>query len=317
MASVMDARRAALEAEYGRRINLAMDYVRANLDGDLSVVAIARAALFSPYHFHRLFTAMTGETLFDHVRRVRLEKAAASLMYDEGRSVTDIALDCGFGSSATFARAFRAHFGMSASEWRRRKASKESKERKTKRKPGKAPRGPLGYSGGRQRSTPHQRRCGMKVEVRELPPYRVAYVRSRRGYDQEAIHEAYETLFRWAGPRGLCCPQAKVIGASYDNPEITPAARCRYDACITIGADVNAEGPVSVKEFPGGRYAVYRWRGRPQDIGPVFGSLMGEWFPSSGYQPGDSPCLEFYHGDPDADPKGEATVDICMPVKPL
>jgi AraC family transcriptional regulator len=309
--------RADLVREYERRINMAMDYIRANLDGDLSVSAIARAALFSSYHFHRLFTAMTGETLYDHVRRVRLDKAAASLMYDPGKSITDIALESGFGSSATFARAFRGHFGMSASEWRSREAWKKSKKRKTKRKAGKASTKLLGYSGGRQRSTLHQRRCGMKVEVKELPAYRVAYVRSKRGYEQGAIHDAYETLMRWAGPRRLCGPQTKVIGASYDNPEITPAAKCRYDACITIGPEVKAEGPVSVKEFPGGTYAVYRWRGKPQDIGPVFQSLMGEWFPTSGYQPGDAPCLEFYHNDPDADPKGEATVDICIPVKPL
>ena len=309
--------RPALIREYDRRINLALDHIRDNLGANLSVNAIARAAFFSPYHFHRLFTAMTGETLYDHVRRLRLEKAAASLLYDPGKSVTDVALDCGFGSSATFARAFRDHFGMSASEWRAGGGTKKSKKRKSKSKAGKASNKLLGYSGGRQQSTLRPRRCNMKVEVKELPAHRVAYVRSKGGYEKNCINEAYETLMRWAGPRGLFGPDTKVIGASYDNPDITPISKCRYDACITIGDNVQPEGPVSAKEFPGGKYAVCRWRGRPQDIGPVFQSLMGEWFPSSGYQPGDAPCLEFYHNDPDTDPKGEATVDICIPVKPL
>ncbi len=157
----------------------------------------------------------------------------------------------------------------------------------------------------------------MKVEVKDLPAHRVAYVRSKRGYEEQSIHEAYETLFKWAGPRGLCGPGSKVIGASYDNPEITPIAKCRYDACLTIPEGIQPEGTVSVKEFPAGKYAVCRWRGRPQDLGAVFQALLGEWFPSSGYQPGDAPCLEFYYSDPDRDPKGEADINICVPVKPL
>lgn len=157
----------------------------------------------------------------------------------------------------------------------------------------------------------------MKVEVKELPAYRVAYVSSKRGYEQEAIGEAYETLMRWAGPHGVFGPGTKVIGASYDNPEITAVAKCRYDACVTIGENVKADGPVSVKTFPAGKYAVYRWRGKPQELGKVFQQFMGEWFPASGYQPGDAPCLEFYQSDPDSDPNGEATADICIPVKPL
>ena len=95
--------RPALVKEYTRRINLARDYIRAHLDGELTVETVSRSALFSPFHFHRLFTAMTGETLYDHIRRLRLEKAAGTLLNDPARSVTDIALDCGFGSSAAFA----------------------------------------------------------------------------------------------------------------------------------------------------------------------------------------------------------------------
>ncbi|MEJ2745600.1 MAG: GyrI-like domain-containing protein, partial [bacterium] len=278
--------RTILIREYERRLNLALDYIRHNLDADLSVGAVARAALFSPFHFHRLFTAMTGETLYEHVRRLRLEKAANSLLCSLDRSVTDIALDCGFGSSATFARAFRDHFGVSASEWRVRGGAKKSKKSKSKSKTGKASKGPLGYSGYSQPLTLQPRRRSMKVEVKEIPSHRVAYVRSKNGYEEKAIHYAYETLCNWAGPRGLLGPDAKFIGASYDNPEITPVSKCRYDACIAIGDDVNVEGPISVKVFPGGKYAVYRWRGRPRDVGPVFQSLMGEWFPTSGYQPG-------------------------------
>lgn len=307
----------ALVAEYTRRINLARDQIRENLDGDLSVESVSRAALFSPFHFHRLFSAMTGETLCDHIRRLRLEKAAGALLYDPARSVTEIALDSGFGSSASFARAFREHFGTTASAWRAAGGPEKRKTGKANRKGGKAPAARRVYRGARQGTPPQRGRCVMKVEVKELPAYRVAYVSSAKGYESAAIGEAYETLMRWAGPRGIFGPGTKVIGASYDNPDITAAAKCRYDACVSIGEDVKVNGPVSEKRFPGGKYAVHRWRGKPQNVGEVFRRFMAEWFPSSGYQPGDAPCLEFYHGDPDSDPRGEVTADICIPVKPL
>lgn len=307
----------ALVGEYTRRLNLARDYIRGNLDGELTVETVSRAALFSPFHFHRLFSAMTGETLYDHIRRVRLEKAANLLLNSPERPVTDIALDVGFGSSASFARAFRDHFEMSASEWRASGGKRKSKKCKTESKNGKARRTRPVYRGARQGSPPQTGRCGMKVELKELPAYRVAYVSSARGYESEAIGHAYETLMRWAGPRGVFGPDTKVIGASYDNPEITAVAKCRYDACVTIGEGVKVDGPVSEKRFPGGKYAVYRWRGRPQDVGKAYQEFMGGWFPASGYQPGDAPCLEFYYNDPASDPKGEVTADLCIPVKPL
>jgi len=73
-------------------------------------------AAFSPFHFHRVFFTLTGETLFAYIQRQRLEKAAAVLAAGGETSVLEVALDHGFSSAATFARAFRARFGMSASQ---------------------------------------------------------------------------------------------------------------------------------------------------------------------------------------------------------
>ena len=76
-------------------------------------------AAFSPFHFHRVFRTVTGETLFGFIQRLRLERAAGVLLAVPDRSVLEVALDHGFASAATFARAFKAYFGTSATEWRR------------------------------------------------------------------------------------------------------------------------------------------------------------------------------------------------------
>ncbi len=64
--------RPAQENLYLQRINAVIGYVRENLDGDLSVNRLARIAGFSPFHFHRLFKSITGETLNEIVTRLRL-----------------------------------------------------------------------------------------------------------------------------------------------------------------------------------------------------------------------------------------------------
>lgn len=73
----------------------------------------------------------------------------------------------------------------------------------------------------------------IKVEVKQVPAMRVAYVKHLRGYnDSKGIGNAYQKLFLWAGPRGFMDSDVKVIGMSLDNPDITPQDKCRYYACL-------------------------------------------------------------------------------------
>jgi AraC family transcriptional regulator len=104
--------------EYEGRVNRVVDHIGGHLGEELSLAALARVAAFSPFHFHRVFRAVTGETLFGFIQRLRLERSASVLLAVPDRSVLEVALDHGFASAATFARAFRARFGMSATAWR-------------------------------------------------------------------------------------------------------------------------------------------------------------------------------------------------------
>jgi AraC family transcriptional regulator len=103
---------------YIARINRVIDHISANLAGTLDLQALADVAYFSPWHFHRVFQAVTGETLADCVRRLRLESAAQHLIYSS-QTALQIALETGFASAEVFSRAFRAHFGMTPTAWRR------------------------------------------------------------------------------------------------------------------------------------------------------------------------------------------------------
>lgn len=94
-----------------RRMALAIEYIEAHLEDELSIDEVARVALSSRYHFHRMFFAMIGVTPAEYVRRRRLTLAAADLACSEQR-VVDIALKYGYDSPNAFTRAFRAQHGI-------------------------------------------------------------------------------------------------------------------------------------------------------------------------------------------------------------
>jgi AraC family transcriptional regulator len=63
-------------AEYLARIHRVTDYIERHLEERLTLERLAAVANFSPFHFHRVFTACVGESLYRFIHRLRLEKAA-------------------------------------------------------------------------------------------------------------------------------------------------------------------------------------------------------------------------------------------------
>ncbi len=318
--------------EYLERIRTVLDYIDSHLSQELSVETLAGVACFSVFHFHRLFTAIMGESLYAYIRRLRLEWAANVLRSHQEMSVTEAGLNCGFSSSASFARAFKQHFGRSATEWRRmqsKKGKEKSKKGQTESKAGQDSSGKGLYSGsGTRRVHPNldggEKRMELKVEIQELKPLTMAYVRHHGGYDEKGIHRAYEGLYKWANARGLFRPETRVLGVSLDNPEVTPASKCRYDAGITVPPETEAKGEVGVREVPGGRHAVFRYQGLKEGIAAFYDAIYGRWLPESGFQPADRHGYEIHHkaaeastGDGKCLEEHDHYFDFCLPVEPV
>ena len=90
------------QAQYIARINRVIDHIEETLGDELRLKNLARVARFSPFHFHRIFSARVGETLNHFIQRIRIEKAASNLVGNPKQSITTVAIDGGFSSSATF-----------------------------------------------------------------------------------------------------------------------------------------------------------------------------------------------------------------------
>src|SRR5215470_8102367 len=122
----MPSQKTQANSEYAQRINRVIDYLRGNLNRQVKLEELAKVACFSEFHFHRIFSAVSGETVSNFTNRLRLEKAARLLRFSD-QSLTDIALDCGFSSSATFSRAFRSGYETTPSQFRKTGEIKNSK----------------------------------------------------------------------------------------------------------------------------------------------------------------------------------------------
>ena len=295
--------------EYDRRVNRVIDHIRQHLADELPLATLARIAAFSPFHFHRVFRAVTGETVAGFVQRLRIEKAAAALRDHPDQSVLAVALDHGFASPAAFARAFRGRFGMTATAWRaggaERWRRRWRKAEQQLRKPRKAPRG------GRRQT----RR--MSVRVADMSPWHVAFMRYVGPYGARGIPALWERLRTWIAAHDLGSGPRVKLGVAYDDPSITVPERCRYDACVVVPRDLAPDRLVDVMDVPGGRYAIAAFVGTAHQIEGVWDRVFADWLPGSGYQPDDRPCYELYRGDPSVDGRGTFRCELHLPVRRL
>lgn len=106
--------------DYYQRISKVLLYIQKHLYEPLELEHLANLAYFSPFHFHRVFRGMVGESLAEYVRRLRLEHAAGKLIQTK-HSVTDIAFDTGYEALESFIRAFKARFGITPHKYRKTK----------------------------------------------------------------------------------------------------------------------------------------------------------------------------------------------------
>ena len=293
------------QAEYDKRMHAVVDYIDRHLDEKLDLDTLAGVAHFSPFHFHRLFGALMGEALGDYLRRRRLEIAAIRMRSQERVAVLDIALGVGFGSSEAFTRAFRARFGCSPTEWRKRKPDQ------LRRKAGQASSPARRKNAGSKSKEP-----AMKVTIIDREPVHVAYLRYTGAYGPKISEFWMKTVAPWMETNHLMGRER--FGISLDDPIVTKAAQCRYDACVASPEGEVLSGSPQRKVIPGGKYACLAYEGTGAEIGESWDALLRDWLPKSGLQLDARPFFEHYPIDGRYNPKtGTFTCNICVPVAAL
>lgn len=308
----------AIQSEYTARINKTFDYIENNLEKSITLEELAQVANFSKFHFNRIFHSMVGETPFQFILRLRIERAATLIATNKKESISEIAFKCGFSDISIFSRNFKNYFKVSATEYRVKKSnySKISQQHSNRHQ-------------SDERTTQYfcpdlktiKWRTNMKlnksVEVKELPKMTLAYIRHIGPYkgDGRLFERIWNKLFTWAGPRGLIGGKDfKSLIIYHDDPNVTIEDKLRMSVCITVPADTKVDGEVGKMEIEAANYVIARFELSEQDFQEAWSWVYGQWFPASGYQPDDKPCFEMYPEEPK---DGKFIVDICVPIKPI
>lgn len=316
-----------LKQEYQLRLNRVIDYIQNHYADNLDLIKLADVACFSRYHFHRVFRALVGETVHEFVRRVRLERAAHKLALDRYKSITEIALECGFSSSQNFARCFKAYYGSTPSIFRKHfnLDSWKSKVKNLKKDDGQELPPEAAELLNHYRTQRHvsiedilDRRMQIEVRVTEIPPLRVAYMRRRlRSATWETTRRVFMRLMQWANDRDLMNTETLVMGVFWGNPDITPGDKLIYDACITVPESIQADRWVNIQSLPGGKFAVHQCEIEVTGHKEAWMNMIINWLATNDYQPDDRPGYEIYYNDAATHPLKHQILDLCLPVKPL
>ncbi len=96
---------------------LAVALIESRYQEPLTLAELARMLHVSPYHLHRTFARIVGQTPAEYLRTTRLE-AAQRLLMKTDMTITDIAMTVGFPSASHFSTVFQKHVGMTPTAFR-------------------------------------------------------------------------------------------------------------------------------------------------------------------------------------------------------
>ena len=290
-------------SEYVQRINRVIDYLRGNLDRQVKLEELAKVACFSEFHFHRIFSAVSGETLNKFTNRLRLEKAARLLRYSD-QSLTDIALDCGFSSSATFSRAFRSAYDTSPSQFRKNGQIKKSKICK-ELFPDDEYDLPM---------SAEEKRAAFPVRLIDVPERQVAYIRVTNAFEMDSVLAALKTMIEWAKSRDIFS-QGILFGMTVDDPHVTPKHLYRYEVCLASSLPFECMEGMSKLKMPAMRYAVTKVSGDLHKVATAWDYLYRGWLINSAYEPEHAPALEIFLNKEKALDWSHFDLELAFPVK--
>lgn len=305
----MTTRNKEIETDYRNRMNRVFEFIDNNLAADLSLQTIAEIAYFSPFHFHRVFKFITGETLNEYVTRQRIEKSALDLLH-KSITVTEIAHKYGFGDISSYSRTFKRYFGASPTEFKKQNPNRHSKIRQLESKNGQVYPDYEKYICiiDHLKNWIHM---NAKIEIKEMPEMHLAYVSSM---GTQNLESAFKKLMQWATPLGLMDHRTKMITRYHDSFKVTRADKVRMSASILLDQPIETEGEVGLVTMEAGTCITGRFEIGLDEFEKSWTGLF-IWMNENGHKKADREPFEIYHNNFNEHPDRKAIVDFCIPIE--
>lgn len=263
-------------------------HIHDHLAESLDLNQLAVVADLSPFHWHRIYHALMGETVAATVRRLRLHQASGYLA-QTSLTVTDIARRCGYPNAQSFTRAFRQTFGQNPQAWRATRTDA------------------LPW-----RTAATAQTEAWPVTVREVSLIEVAGLPHRGSYMR--IGRAFETAQIRFAAQGLMRPDTRWLAQYLDDPFAFPESQLNSRAGFSLPPGAEVEPPLQRFFLGGTTCAVLRYRGPYPNMRDAYQWLFGSWLIASGHALADQPVFEEYLNNPRDTAPADLLTDIYLPL---
>lgn len=288
-----------------------IQYIDNNLDTELSLDRVSEIAAYSPFHFHRIFKLIVGETLQNYIFRKRIEKSAFYLSLRKNLLVKDIYLNLGFSSHSDFNKVFKKYYGKSPSEFRKLSPEKFHTISQIHSKNGQIDTVFDQYICNIENLL-NWTTMNLKIKVTKLQEINLAAVMS---LGIANVESSFNVLIDWAKEKQLFPREhLKMISVYHDSFKVTAADKVRIHACMLLDEKLEKqEGEVFSETLEAGKFIVGSGEVTLAEFEQSWVSLF-LWMKENGYSTRKAFPFEIYHSNFKEHPEGKMLVDFCIPI---
>lgn len=265
------------------------NYIQEHLFEELEMDELISMSRLSKYHFREVFKKVTGENIASYIQRLRIEQIANLLLSTE-MTLEQIANQTNYQTKNSLSKAFRKHFGVSTTEYKKQKAPFL-----------------LNTNG-----------FDFTYEIKSIHNLHVLYVEVGSAYKNKSIYRAkWSQILNYMNELGIEKEKQRLASISLDDPLITPTNQCRFYIGAIIPNQVSVKSKYKTMKLPDGKYAVFKHVGSLSDLHKMYREIYESWLPQSGYYANGTISFETYLASPIEDDINEITTEIHIPVKKL
>lgn len=283
-----------------------LHYVDENLNKEITFENLAEKFRYSPFHFHRIFTSITGQTITNYIKRRRLTLAHQKLCETNER-IADICYETGFNSIQAFNRAFKEAFHMQPSQVRAEKPQITYRSIDT-------------IISGYVKRVNVEGEYAIKPVFIEKDEFYLAGYRKHTRDGIQVIGESWHELKNTMNKLKRVNPSAMYGLEDYTNDFISEPLQFYYMAAVDVEEDTNIPDGMCKIKIPQALYAVFTVNGNNAngEIGKAFKYIYDIWLPNSEYCLDENLLIDFEYYDERWDCQSKsAQLDIYIPVKKL
>jgi AraC family transcriptional regulator len=263
------------ETYYEQKVNNVLNYIHNHLSDDLNVKLLSEQFGFSFFHFHRIMKSSLNEPLGSYINRVRLETAVNIIRYSN-LPLSEIALQIGYNDSSAFSKAFSKEFGLSPLKFKSNNTIVLNTH--------------IDYEiNGMGKLVSDIR---PKIIILDDKP--IVYTKFKGEYTGKEYTNVWDNFWDVVTQNNILSWNPFVFSVYYDNPFETEAADCRAECCVSTHKKPSNNEHVETKTLPGGKYAMFRFKGPHKWLLEINEYILKEWVLNSNFKLRNSPLIERY-----------------------